>query len=203
MKILTRSIFTMGIMLIAALPVYATGPITFDEVAINTLISDQYEDMGVIFAPGDETGRLPQTSMNGAMPDQPILRPTGEPDYSAYEGDFWMQFPHPASSVQFDSGYWDSAGVGVIDVYSPGGTLLVSLSNPGTGVQLISIFGYGPIGSIYFSSIGDGGGADIDNLSFELVTTPVPTMTAWGMMILVLLFGFISIYFIRKRKAEF
>jgi len=106
------------------------------------------------------------------MPTQPVLRPTGEPDYYVFQGDFWIQFTTPAVEVQFDSGSWDSLGVGVIDVYGPAMNPLVSLSNTTTGVNVTNISGMGPVGYIYFNSIGDGAGADIDNLGFSPIPAP-------------------------------
>ena len=142
----------------------ANAVITFDEYPLGTLISNQYAGVGVLFLPGNITPRLPQISMNGAMPTQPVLRPTGEPDYYVFQGDFWMKFPSPVTYVEFDSGYWDNPGNAKIDVYDPSMNLLANLTNPGTGVQKISISGLGPLGYVYFNSIGDGAGADIDNL---------------------------------------
>ena len=149
-----------------------TTTITFDEFPVGTLISDQYAGLGVLFHAGDVTPRLPQISMNGAMPTQPILRPTGEPDYFIFQGDFWVEFTTPVLQVQFDSGYWDYAGVGVIDVYDPAMTPLASLTNTTTGVNATSISGMGPVGHIYFNSVADGGGADMDNLSFQPIPAP-------------------------------
>lgn len=148
----------------------ASTTITFDEFPLGTLISDQYEFQGVIFGPGDLTPRLPQCSMNGAMPDQPVLRPTGEPDFYIFQGDFWMFFPRPATSVQFDSGYWDDAGVGIIEAYDKFMNLVGTFTNPGTGVQPIDISGVGEITAVYFNSIADGAGADIDNLVVQACT---------------------------------
>jgi len=150
-----------------------TTLITFDEFPVGTVISNQYAPLGVIFLIGDITPRLPQISMNGAMPTQPILRPTGEPDYYyIFQGDFWIQFTTPAIEVQFDSGCWDGVGVGVINVYNPGGSLIASLTNTTTGVNVTNLTGIGPIGKIYFNSIGDGAGADIDNLAFSPIPAP-------------------------------
>jgi len=146
--------------------------ITFDEFPLDTVISNQYAGLGVLFLPGDETGRLPQISEDGAMLTTPVLRPTGEPDYYTYQGDFWMQFTTPVLEVQFDSGYWDEIGTGVINVYDPAMTPLVSLSNTTTGVNVTNLTGIGPIGKIYFNSIGDGAGADLDNLGFRPIPAP-------------------------------
>jgi hypothetical protein len=147
-----------------------TTLITFDEFPLGTLIDDEYAGLGVWFRPGTVTGRLPQISMNGAMPDQPILRPTGEPENYLFQGDFWITFTTPAVEVQFDSGFWDEVGTGVIDVYDPYMNPLANLSNTTTGVNVTNLSGMGGIGYIYFNSIGDGAGADMDNLGF----TPIP-----------------------------
>jgi hypothetical protein len=147
-----------------------TTLITFDEFPLGTLIDTQYAPLGVVFLPGDVTPRLPQISMNGAMPTQPILRPTGEPDNYIYQGDFWIQFTTPAVEVQFDSGYWDSLGVGIIDVYDPYMNPIASLTNTTTGVNVTNVTGW--IGYIYFNSIADGAGADIDNLAFSPIPAP-------------------------------
>ncbi len=147
-----------------------TTLITFDEFPVGTIISNQYAGLGVEFLPGSLTGRMPQISEDIGMPSQPVLRPTGEPDYYAFQGDFWMKFTTPIFEVQFDSGHWDAVGIGVIDVYDPYMNPLVSLSNTVTGVNVTNLSGMGRIGYIYFNSIPDGSGADIDNLGF----TPIP-----------------------------
>ena len=170
----------------------ANAAITFSEYPVGTVISNQYAGQGVLFSAGTVTPRLPQISMDGAMPTEPVLRPTGEPDYYTYQGDFWMEFPVPASDVTFDSGYWDGVGTGVIKVYDPGMNLLANLSNTSTGVDTIGISGLGPIGYVYFNSIGDGGGADIDNLA---VTIPAP-----GALLLVSL-GAGLVGWMRRRRA--
>jgi hypothetical protein len=139
--------------------------ITFDEHPLGTFIDDEYQALGVLFFEGFLTPRLPQTSMNGAMPNQPVLRPTGEPDFGIFQGDFWMYFPNGAWDVVFDSGYWDVPGSAVIDVYSSDG--FFTLTNPGTGVQSIDLSSYGLIYQVYFNSISDPAGGDIDDLSFE------------------------------------
>ena len=149
-----------------------TFQINFDEFPLGTMISNQYAGFGVVFLPGDLTPRLPQLSENGAMPDRPVLRPTGEPDYYIYQGDFWIQFTTAAVEVKFDSGWWDAVGVGVIDVYDPYMNPLANLTNTATGVNVTHLTGMGAIGYIYFNSIGDGGGADIDNLGIAQIPAP-------------------------------
>ncbi len=150
-----------------------TTLITFDEFPVGTQICNEYAGLGVIFLPGNVTQGLPIIDWNGAMPTQPILRPQGEvAGLYKYQGDFWMQFTTPVLEVQFDSGYWDSIGSGIIDVYGPAMNPLASLSNTGTGVELISISGLGQVGYIYFNSVADPAGADIDNLAFTQIPAP-------------------------------
>ena len=152
---------------------HAVGPITFDELPVGTVVDNQYASLGVVFLPGDVTGMLPIISMNGAMPAAPVLSPQGQytpPQYWQYAGDFWMEFVQPVTSVQFISGYWDTPATGQIDLFDPGGGLITTATNAGMGPETMSFSGLGNIKKIYFNSLYDGAGADIDNLQF----TPVP-----------------------------
>jgi len=157
----------------SAAPTYL---ITFDEFPIGTQISNQYAPLGVMFLPGNVTPGLPIIDWNGAMPTQPILRPQGEalPGYPSvgyiYQGDFWIHFTTTAAQVQFDSGFWDTIGTAQIDVYDPYKNFLVSLTNTVTGVNVTNVAGR--IGYIYFNSVKDGAGADIDNLKFTQIPAP-------------------------------
>ena len=148
----------------------APTTITFDEFPLGTPIKNQYARDGVRFLAGTVTPRLPQVSMNLAMPDQPVLRAVGEPDYDMFQGDFWMEFVQPVSRVEFQSGYWNQVGTGIIRVYSPTNNLVGTFSNTQTGPETISIAGLGPIGKIYFNSVADGAG--LDNLSFTAIPAP-------------------------------
>jgi hypothetical protein len=167
----------MCAMVIAVAGLASAAPttlITFDEFPVGTIITNQYVGLGVVFLPGDVTGRQPQIATD-IMPDSPILRPTGEPDFYEYQGDFSMQFTTPVLEVQFDSGNWDGIGTGTIDVYDSTMNPLASLTNTVAGVEVISISGVGPISYVYFNSIGDAAGADIDNLGFSISDfNPIP-----------------------------
>ena len=166
----------MCVIVIAVAGLASAAPttwITFDEFPVGTVIDTDYAPLGVVFTAA--TYNPPVISMNGAMPDQPILRPDGGP--STYQGDFWIQFTTPAVEVQFDSGWWDGLGTGVIDVYDPAMNPLANLTNTTTGVNVTTISGMGPVGYIYFNSVADGAGADIDNLGFSILnfdTIPIP-----------------------------
>jgi hypothetical protein len=152
-----------------------TTLITFDEFPLGTIIDTEYTPLGVAFLPGNVTPRQPQISMDGSMPTQPILRPTGEPDFDIFQGDFWIQFTTPAVEVEFISGHWDYPGTGVIDVYDPANNLIASLTNTTIGINVTILTGMEPIGRIYFNSVNDTAGADIDNLAFSPISpSPIP-----------------------------
>jgi hypothetical protein len=140
--------------------------ITFDEFPLDTVIDTEYAPLGVVFYAA--TYNLPVISNNFAMPDQPILRTDGGP--SMFQGDFWIHFTTTAVDVSFDSGYWDGVGTGVINVYDPYMQPLATLSNTVTGVNVTNLTGR--IGYIYFNSVADGAGADIDNLQFTQIPAP-------------------------------
>jgi hypothetical protein len=100
-----------------------------------------------------------------------------------------MQFTTPVTNVEFLSGGWNTPQTGVINVYDPSMNLLASLTNRGVGLEQISISGLGNIGNIYFNSISDPYGADIDNLVF----TPEPTT--------ICLLGLGGLALLKKRRA--
>ena len=161
----------------------ANATITFDEFPVGTVISNQYAAEGVIFSAGDISQLLPIIYLDGAMPSEPVLSPQ-EP----YAGDFWMQFTVSTNNVQFLSGYWNDIGTAIINVYDPGMNLLANLTNTTTGPELISISGLGDIGYVYFNSLEDIAGGDIDNLS-----VPEPATMA--------LLGLGSLVLLKKRRA--
>lgn len=164
-----KKLIIMCAILVSVAGLASAGPtytITFDEFTLGTVISNQYAPLGVVFSAA--TYNLPVISMNGAMPTQPILRPDGGP--STFQGDFWIHFTTTATQVQFDSGYWDNIGTGQIDVYDPYMNPIANLSNTVVGVNVTNLTGN--IGFIYFNSVADGAGADIDNLKFTQIPAP-------------------------------
>jgi hypothetical protein len=153
--------------------------ITFSEFPVGTLVSSQYASDDVVFLAGSN-GNLPIIANDGAMPTSPVLSPN-----PVYAGDFTMQFPIPATSVSFLSGYWDTVGSGIINAYNPGGNLIGTFTDTSLGVDSITISGLGNIGSVYFNSVNDPYGADIDNLS---ITVPEPaTVSLLGLAALALM----------------
>jgi len=164
-----KKLIMMCAILISVAGLASAGPtylITFNEFPLDTVISNQYAPLGVVFTAA--TYNLPVISMNGAMPTPPILRPDGGPGF--FQGDFWIQFTTPAVAVSFDSGYWDAIGAGQIDVYDPYMNPIANLSNTVIGVNVTNLTG--KIGYIYFNSVADGAGADLDNLKFTQIPAP-------------------------------
>lgn len=77
-------------------------------------------------------------------------------------------------------------------MYDPAMNPLANLTNTAAGVETISISGLGPIGYVYFNSIGDGAGADIDNLS---AAVPAPGALVLGAL------GAGLVGYIRRRRV--
>jgi len=165
-KFVINVFVTMMLVLMLAAPSFAAF-IEFDEYAVGTEISNQYAAQGVVFQ-AVPNGKLPIISWDYAMTTEPVLSPN-----PPYAGDFYMIFTGlGATNVSFISGWWDGDGTGDVDVYDPSDNLLASLTNIGTGVYTFNLAAYGTIGKIYFNSISDPAGADIDNLSFNSVPEP-------------------------------
>jgi hypothetical protein len=165
----------VGLAVVAALGVAAPAKavtITFSEFAVGTLVDNEYAAQGVLFSAGTN-GNLPIIANDGAMPGSPVLSPN-----PTYAGDFWMNFTALVTHVEFDSGYWDDLGSGIIQVYDTANVLRVTFSNTGTGPQHMIANWAGGIGKIHFDSKADGAGADIDNLTF----VPVPEPASLGLL---------------------
>lgn len=164
-------IILMSVLLVIPLTAMATV-LTFDEFPSGTVISNQYAPQGVLFLQG-ANGEYPIITGDGAMPFTPVLSP--KPPFA---GDFTIQFINPVTNVSFLSGYWDDQGGGSVQVYDPSDILLGTFAN-GTwgnypdpaGVYMFD-FGTLVIGKIYFNSLIDGAGGDIDNLTFTAVPEP-------------------------------
>lgn len=134
--------------------------LTFSEFPVGTVITNQYAPQGILFAA--LTGNAPIIANDGAIPTSPVLSPN--PPFS---GDFQWTFPTGATGVQFDSGFWNTLGSGVIDVFSPTNVLLAALTDTSLGVEHFDLSALGVIGRVTFNSAADPAGADIDNLQFQ------------------------------------
>jgi len=166
----TRTMKRLTLILVAAfvvgLPLTASAvTLTFDEFPIGTVVSNQYAPQGVVFLQGFN-GNFPIITPDVAMPTSPVLSPN-----PPFAGDFTIRFPSGATGVSFLSGFWDTPNSGLIQVFSPSNAPLGTFTNAGTGVQTFNFDG-ALIGRIYFNSVSDPAGADIDNLTFSPIPEP-------------------------------
>jgi hypothetical protein len=106
--------------------------ITFSEFPVGTPISNQYQDLGVLFS-GDD----PFITTDGSNPDSPVL--SGTP---LFFGKIVVKFirpatgkPRPLSTFAFEAGYFDSLNSVVIRLFDKNGKEVASLSNTKLGIQ--------------------------------------------------------------------
>jgi hypothetical protein len=168
-----------------------TGPsdtlLTFSEFPVGTVITNQYAADGVVFSA--LTGNAPIIANDSDMPNSPVLSPN-----PPFAGDFQWTFPGGAVDVQFDSGFWDILGTGVIDVFGTSNNLLAALTSTSLDGDHVDLTSLGVIGRVTFDSSADPAGADIDNLQF-VAAVPEP------MSLVLLGTGLVAFRLIRRRKA--
>lgn len=154
--------------------------ITFNEFPLDTVIDDEYAPQGVLF--GAATYNLPVISMNGAMPDQPVLRPDNGGAAYLFRGDFWIEFINPVYEVEMLTGYWDNVGLADFDLYDVGDSLILAATNEATGAVWNTFSGLGGIKKIYFNSFEDGSGADITTLRFSVPEPATMLLLAFSLV---------------------
>ena len=178
----------IGFMLISGSALAITY--TFDEYSVGTIITNQYSYFTLLSGTDGNTGRI---ALDSDFPSAPVLSPSTT---SGWTGDYTLDFVVPVYGLSFDTGYWNTPGAGVIDVFASDDTTLVAqLSNVGTVIEAFDLSSYGNIGKLYFSSLSDPAGSSIDNLSF----TPVPEPSTF----LLLGGGLAGLAFVvRRRKKE-
>jgi len=166
------------LLLLAITGVAHATVITFSENPVGTVVTNQYAAFGVTFT--GALGSAPIIANDSAMPGSPVLAPN-----PPYAGTFDIIFPSGAVGVSFDSGYWDSVGSGVIDIYNTSNVLVGFMSDTTVGVDHMDLSAFGIIGKIYFDSTADSGGADIDNLGFTDAPEPGTLLLLGGGLILM------------------
>ncbi len=140
-------------------------PITFDEFAMDTAITDQYSSLGIIF-----DGENPRITDDGSNPFPPVLAGF-EPE--RYMGDIEGYFVNPYNPTQtitvswfsFTAGYFDETGKTLLEWFDINGNKLGEMENTETGIQTFYVEGFG-IASWRIGGTEDGNGFAIDNINF-------------------------------------
>jgi lysophospholipase L1-like esterase len=150
-------------------PALGATTITFSEYPIGTIITNQYEDDGIIFA-GDTAGDAQFITSDGANPTSPVL--SGTP---LFTGDVGAHFvipntttPTTVNSISLDVGYIDNPGSTVVRAYGLNGSLLGSVSANEIGIDLLTVSFSGIASFIVTSVTFEAAGFAIDNLSFSI-----------------------------------
>jgi hypothetical protein len=142
--------------------------ITFSEYPLNTAITSQYSNKGIVFG-----GSSPFITTDGANPTSPVL--SGSPlFFGAIEGSFVDPrdgvTPVTAARFQLDAGYFDSVGSTSLKLYDTQGNLIEQRTNTGQGIFTFTVEGL-PVAKWRIESVGDEpAGFAIDNVCFTLQT---------------------------------
>lgn len=139
--------------------------ITFSEYPLNTMITSQYANKGIIFS-----GDSPFISVDGANPTAPVL--SGSPRFQgAIEGKFVDPgdgiTPVVVEGFSIDGGYFDAYGTVRLTWYGPDGTKLGQKIGTIIGIQTFTVEG-GPIARWRIETIKEEpSGFAIDNVSIK------------------------------------
>lgn len=122
--------------------------ITFREFPLNTRITDQYADFGIVFS-----GDTPFITTDGSNPTSPVL--SGSPKFrGAIVGTFVNpsapRQPTVVESFAFDAGYFDELDSTRIEWFDPTGKPLGQVTNRRLGIERFEITG-GNIASFQIS----------------------------------------------------
>ncbi|OAD21905.1 conserved hypothetical protein, secreted [Candidatus Thiomargarita nelsonii] len=145
--------------------------ITFSEFPVNTHITNQYSDQGIVFA-----GDNPFISTDGANPTSPVL--SGTPRFEgAIEGHFVNpEKPEEGAIVEsftLDAGYFDAFGSTRIRWFDKDGNVLGQRTNTQFGIETFTISG-GNIASWRTEIIEDEpAGYAVDNVTFQSVISSI------------------------------
>jgi hypothetical protein len=141
--------------------------ITFSEFPINTDITDQYKNQGIIFS-----GDSPFITEDGSNPTSPVL--SGQPIFFGNIGGSFVDpadgsTPISVKSFSLDAGYFNDIGETTLEWYDADDKLLGSQANTQEGIETFSVSASGNdcIRRWYIKTTGgDVAGFAIDNVSF-------------------------------------
>ncbi len=151
--------------------------ITFDDLPLETTVTDQYADDGVVF-----TSNV-FTSEDGANPTSPVL--SGEP---RFEGEITAEFVTPGTTTpatvngfSLDVGYIDNRDSVVVDYLDSNGFVVGSQYAQSLGINHLTITYRGIAGFTVRTVSDEPAGFAIDNLVVDpTVSTPVKTIGSLG-----------------------
>ncbi len=169
-----------------------------------TVIDVQYLGQGVAFgtaAGGDAT----VARTDGARPGDNLILACfglGWPFSGDIHASFWVGGQKGyVTQVGATVGWCDNVGAVTMKAYDCSGAEVGSYTNTTTGVEFFSISASEIHKVIFFNGV-DPAGADIDCFTYDEVRIGIPTLTEWGLIIFgVVLIGFITYVFLRRRKA--
>ncbi|HEX8093941.1 GDSL-type esterase/lipase family protein [Jatrophihabitans sp.] len=144
--------------------------ITFDEYPLDTAITDQYADRGVVFG-----GDTPFITTDDDNPTSPVL--SGSPRFT---GDITMrivepgtQLPSTANGIQLDVGYINNSNSVELDYYAADGSPLGSARANAEGINTVRLPARG-IASVRISAVLDEPyGFAIDNVEINTNNAPL------------------------------
>ena len=179
--------------------------INFNSIADAELITGQYAGSGVIFS-----GALYGMTNSGDTQDFPINGGGVIASNWIYGiGNQGLSFTASFNSIRTRVGFYvktndpDNTTIEVLLNGNTQGSILFNTSSPATFIGVEDPNGFNSI-TVTVTNI-DNGFIAIDDLRFEggTITTAVPTLSQWGMIIFMALAGLGAVYYLRRqRRAE-
>lgn len=151
--------------------------ITFDEVPLETYVTNDYAYKGVVFT------STVQTSSDEANPTSPVLS-----GYPRFQGSIEGYFVNPATgepqtvaSFTLDVGYINNRDSVVVEAFDGSGNVVQSVLAEGYGINTLTLT-YGGISSFSVHEVAEEpAGFAIDNLSIDPTANPMPVQSVASM----------------------
>jgi len=171
-----------------------------------TVIDVQYLGQGVLF--GTAAGGNPTVARtNTARPLDNLILACDGPG-GPFSGDIHAKFmigggKGYVTEVGATVGWCDNVGAVTMEAYNCDGALVGSYTNTIIGVEFFSISA-SEIHKVIFFMGDDPAGSDIDCFTYDQVRPceQLPTVSQWGLILLILAIVGFSVYMIRRRKVR-